>query len=76
MGDLSPTFSGSKGVRNCYTTPVFSEVPNRKGTKSEQVTSPLPSRGPQRGRECHIIHVFSGVPNKSLAESDSPQWRA
>ena len=26
-------------------------------------TSPLPSRGPKRGRNCYVTPAFSGVPN-------------
>ena len=66
----TPTFSGSKGAQNCYTTPVFSGVPNRKGTKSELATSPLPSRGAQRGRKCYATHAFSGAPNRKGRNSE------
>ena len=33
------------------------------GDKSEVATSPLPSRGPRRGRNCYVTPAFSGVPN-------------
>ena len=35
-----------------------------KGTKSEKATSPLPSRGPKRGRKCYVTPAFSGSPTK------------
>ena len=38
--------------------------PQKRGTKSELATSPLPSRGPKRGRKCYVNPAFSGVPNK------------
>ena len=33
------------------------------GRESTLATSPLPSRGPKRGRECYITPAFSGAPN-------------
>ena len=39
-----------------------------RGAKSELGTSPLPSRGPKRGRKCYIAPVFSGVPNAKRRE--------
>ena len=36
--------------------------PQHRGTKSEVAASPLPSRGPKRGRKCNITPAFSGVP--------------
>ena len=38
------------------------------GRKSEVVTSPLPSRGPKRGRNCYITPAFTGVPNAKRGE--------
>ena len=35
--------------------------PHHRGTKSEVAVSPLPSRGPKRGRECYVTPAFSGV---------------
>ena len=57
-------------IRVAYLTPAFlgahkwAEVlrnPN-KGTKSELVASPLPSRGPTSGQKCYVTPTFSGVP--------------
>ena len=49
---------------------AFSGIPNKgeqkqkcsptKGTKSEVAASPLPSRGPKRGRKCYVTPAFSG----------------
>ena len=36
------------------------------GTKSELVTSPLPSQWPTRGRECYVTLAFSGSPKKGI----------
>ena len=41
------------------------------GTKSEKATSPLPSRGPKRGRNCYVTPAFSGVPNK---REENQKW--
>ena len=38
--------------------------PQQRGVKSEVATSPLPSRGPKRGRKCYVTLAFSGIPNK------------
>ena len=38
------------------------------GRKSEVATSPLPSRGPRRGRKCYVIPAFSGVPDAKRRE--------
>ena len=31
-------------------------------------TSPLPSRGPKRGRNCYVTPAFSGIPNAKRGE--------
>ena len=38
------------------------------GRKSDVATSPLPSRGPKRGRKCYFTPAFSGVPNTKRGE--------
>ena len=38
--------------------------PMHQGTNSEVVASPLPSRGPTRGRKCYITPAFSRVPKQ------------
>ena len=38
--------------------------PKQRGTKSHVATSPLPSRGPKRGRKCYVTPAFSGINNK------------
>ena len=35
--------------------------PQHRGTKSEVAASPLPSRGPKRGRKCYVTPAFLGV---------------
>ena len=42
---------------------LHSRASSTKGTQSELATSPLPSRGPKRGRNCYATLAFSGVPN-------------
>ena len=44
--------------------------PQHKGTKSEVKSSPLPSRGPKRGRKCYVTPAFSGIPNAKRGEQD------
>ena len=58
-GCLTPPFSGSR-------TPA-------RGTKSEVAASPLPSRGPKRGRNCYVTPAFSGVPNAKRGEQNQ-KW--
>ena len=41
---------------------AFSGILKQKGTKSEVAASPLPSRGPKRGRKCYVTPTFSGDP--------------
>ena len=54
---------GGIAIPDCYVTPTFSGSPT-SGTKSEVATSPMPSRGPKRGRKCFVTRAFSGVTNK------------
>ena len=35
------------------------------------VASPLPSRGPKRGRKCYVTPAFSGVPNAKCGDNIS-----
>ena len=44
--------------------PLRSRGSPNKGTKSELAASPLPSRGPKRGRKCYVTPTFSGVPKQ------------
>ena len=45
-------------------------VPKQRGTKSEAATSPLPSRGPKRGRKCCVSPAFLGVPKQRGTKSE------
>ena len=54
---------GSKVGRNA-TSPLRSRGPQQRGTKSQVDASPLPSRGPKRGRKCYVTPTSSGIPNK------------
>ena len=44
-----------------------------QGTNSEVPTSPLPSRGPKRGRKCYVTPAFSGGPNPKRGEHNQ-KW--
>ena len=48
-------------------------VTNNSGTKSEVAASPLPSRGPKRGRKCKFPLSFSGIPNAKRGEQNQ-KW--
>ena len=66
---VTPAFSGvpKRGdkIRIGCLTPAFSgaETPSAGG-ELEVVPSPLPSRGPKRGRNCYATPAFSGVPKE------------
>ena len=45
--------------------------PQQGGIKSEVAASPLPPRGPKRGRKCDVAPAFSGVPNKG---EENQKW--
>ena len=38
--------------------------PQQRDAKLEVAVSPLPWRGPKRGRKCYVTHAFLGIPNK------------
>ena len=48
-------------------------VRKKRGIKSEVAASPLPSRGPKRGRKCHVTPAFSGIPNAKSGEQNQ-KW--
>ena len=62
--------------RKCCATPAFSGVPKQRGTTSQLVASPLPSRGPKRGQKCYVTPTISGTPKqrgtKAVAASRLP----
>ena len=47
--------------------------PQHRGTKSEVAASPLPCRGPKRGRKCYVTPAFSGFPNAKRGEQNQ-KW--
>ena len=62
---------------------AFSGIPNKgeqkqkcsptKGTKSEVAASPLPSRGPKRGRKCYVTPAFSGSTTEGEGNKSGPR---
>ena len=55
---------GPKEGRNATYGAAFSGSPTpRTATKSVVDTSPLPSRGPIRGRNCYVTRAVTGLPN-------------
>ena len=61
-GCLTPAFSGAQKRAEMVHHPSILRDPQQRGRKSEVAASPLPSRGPKRGRKCYITPAFSGVP--------------
>ena len=72
-GCLTPAFSGAKKRAEMLCHPCILGDPQHRGTKSEVATSPLPSRGPKRGRKCYVIPAFSGIPN-AKREEQNQKW--
>ena len=52
----------------------MSSGPIQRGTKSEVATTPIPSRGPKRGRKCYATPTFSGYPNAKHGEQKNGLW--
>ena len=47
-------FPGAQKRAEMVSHPCILGGPHQRGTKSEHATSPLPSRGPKRGRKCDV----------------------
>ena len=62
IGYLTPSLLGGPQVGGIAKSPLHSRGSPTKGTKSELVASPLPSRGPTSGRNFYVTPTFSGVP--------------
>ena len=68
-GYLTPAFAGAEEGGSAM-SPLHSRrspTPSA-GRKSEVATSPLPSRGPKRGRKCYVTPAFLGIPNAKRGE--------
>ena len=63
-GYLTPAFSGAHIRAEVLRDPCVLSGSPSKGTKSKVATSPLPSRGPTKGRTCYVAPAFSGVPKQ------------
>ena len=48
--------------------------PQHRGTKSEVAASPLPSRGPKRGRKCYVTPAFLGSTTEGDGNKNGPRW--
>ena len=57
-----PAFSRAQNRGEMLCQPRILGDPQQRGTKSKVAASPLPSRGPKRGRKCYATAAFSGVP--------------
>ena len=64
-GCLTPAFSKAQKRAEMLCHPCILGDPQQRGTKSEVAASPLPSRGPKRGRKCYVTLAFSGSPKPS-----------
>ena len=64
-GCLNPAFSGppNRAEMRRHSCILGGSQHQAWGAKSEVATSPLPSRGPKRGRKCYVTPAFSGIPN-------------
>ena len=69
-GYLSPAFSEAQKRAELLRNPCILGDPQcqARGQKSEVASSPLPSRGPKRGRNCHVAPAFTGIPNAKRGE--------
>ena len=56
----SGCLSGAQKRAEMLHHPCILGDPQHRGTKSEVAASPLPSRGPKRGRKCYVTPAFSG----------------
>ena len=70
-GEQNQKWSSTKAnkIRSGYLTPPFSGT-QKRGTKSGVATSPLPSRGPGRGRKCYVTPAILGDPQQRGAKSE------
>ena len=70
-GDLTLAFSGAQKKAELLRNPCILGDPQRqaRGQKSEVATSPLPSRGPKRGRNCYVTPAFLGIPNAKRGDN-------
>ena len=59
-----PYLLGGPQVGTSATQPLHSRGSPRKGTKSQVLGSPLPSRGPTRGQKCYKTPTFLGGPQQ------------
>ena len=75
IGYLTFAFSGAQKRAELLRHPCILGGHQRQaqGAKSEVATSPLPSRGPKRGRKCYVTPAFSGVPNAKRGEHNQ-KW--
>ena len=72
-GCLIPAFSGAQKRAEMQCHPCILRDPQQRGTKSEVAASPLPSRGPKRGRKCYVTPAFSGISNAKCGEQNQ-KW--
>ena len=71
-GCLAPALSGSPKRAQMLRHPRILGGPQRQaqGAKSEVAVSPLPSRGPKRGRKCYITLAFLMIPSAKRGEQN------
>ena len=65
--------SGAQKRAEMLHHPCILGDPQQRGTKSEVAASPLPSRGPKRGRKCYATPAFSGVPKQGDKVKGGPK---
>ena len=72
-GCLTPAFSGAQKRAEMLRHPCILRRPQERGRKSEVATSPLPSRGPERGQQCYVTRAFYRVRNAERGE-ENQKW--
>ena len=63
-GCFTRAFSGAQKRKEWRRELCIFKAPQHEGRKPEVASSPLPSRGPKRGRKGYLTATCSGVPNK------------
>ena len=72
---FAATFSGAQKRADMLRQPYSLGGPQcqARGAQWEMASSPMPSRGPKRGRQCCVTPAFSGIPN-AKHEVQNQKW--
>ena len=64
IGCLTPAFLRAQKRAEMLCHPCILGDPQTKVDKSKVAASPLPARGPKRGRKCYVTDACSGIPKE------------